>query len=516
MLIDQIKSALGTVEKIASQNGMELHGNRPQLTALCPFHNEHTPSFTIYTSNDKYFCFGCKAHGDAIDLLAHFRGRTVDTTFLRDLADELGIENKTDKYKTHRDILQQVSADYHTALFQNKTAKMYLRDRNIMPATAKEFQLGFADGMLHACKREELYDLGLIKQSEHGDYDFFRDRLIVPITVNNQVRGFGGRTLVDNDRKYINSPAHALFDKGRILFGLDKVKITDGTLVLVEGYFDVIGLWQAGYRNAVALMGTALTKYHLNEISGRQISRIVLALDSDNAGIKATWASAKVIAQYLPKMHINALLMPEGDSLYGMDPDEIVAQSQDLWGDLIEMAPPIWQVYVDFVMGYYRQVKRSEDRQKLLIKSMDFLSNLSGFMASEGKSYLAEETKLSLTILSELEAPRRKVTPQVTEEAPASTIPSLITNTLNTIARHPTAVEIVNENLKSVGLSPIGEIDFGKYWKNQDGVPAWAGNVEHPDEFIYENILRIRKKRLPGLMLKDQSLVAEWSTLVKL
>lgn len=502
-LVTRVKEALGPIQDIARSH-MTLTGNAGILKGLCPFHSEKTPSFVIYIEDQHYKCFGCDAYGDALDLVAHFRGRVVDISFLVELAEELGLEHIADKYAKQRKVLNEVADYWHTALFENDMAKRYLAERGIKPSTAKAFKLGFATGDLHQqMPSDELYDLGLIRKGNHGDYDFFRDRLMIPITVNNQVRGFGGRTLVQDNRKYINSLAHPLFNKRTILLGLDKAKMTDHTLVLVEGYFDVIALHQAGYTNTVGLMGTALTKDHLNALSGRNIERIVLAFDSDPAGIKATWVNARVIAQYMPTVHIAAILAPVGHPLYGLDPDEMINNDAGMWEHLVDNAHPVWQVYVDYLVKFFPRMK-SEGKQKALYKMLDFLNSLNAFMANEGKAYLAECSGIPLSIINSLEDTKPK-------------LPPIVTSTLKTVERYPQAVESVNQRLQKVGLSPIGELDFGKYWNQRNDFTAGAGNLEDLETSIFRNIIDIRKVRLPKLMNAGRTdLQTEWAKLLSL
>ena len=516
-LIAEIKSALGPLENIVSQ-----YESVSNHKCLCPFHNEKTASFQIYPDTDKYYCFGCHRNGDVIDFLAEVRHRTTDTDFLIELAEELGIERKDDKYAKHRKVLVNVAEFWHRCLFKSEEAKDYLNARGIKPSTAKKWQLGYAPGVLHKKNHSpELFDLGLVKEGKRGNYSFFRNRLVIPITINNQIHGFGGRALGDDKAKYVNSPQHPLFHKREILFGLDKATILDETLVIVEGYFDVITLHQAGFVNTVCVMGTALTKEQLNMVASRNIKRIVLAYDSDLAGAKATWTSAKIIAQYLPTVHIAAIFRPERDPLYGYDPDELVLQSPDLWKTLVEMAQPVWQVHIDYILSFFPNMK-SEQKQEALIRILGFTNSLNSFMASEAKKYLSEQSGYSLRVLSGIEptlTKRRGIEPKPAARPINTNVSPVIQTTLNAIDRYPRAADNVNERLKAAGLRPIGRMDFGRFWNNRNEISATAEKFEDPETAIWTNVILLRKERVPRLLNRDktnENLLQEWGRLMKL
>jgi DNA primase len=328
--------------------------------------------------------------------------------------------------------------------------------------------------------------------------------------------------LGDNKKfaKYINSPSHKLFNKSYILFGLDRVEINDGILVIVEGYFDVIGLWQAGYRNMIGLLGTALTKYHLNDLAKRRINKIIIALDSDEAGMEATWKSAHTIARYLPQVSISSLLLPEGEALHGMDPDEIVLENPKLWGYLLDVANPVWKDYIDIALVDFKN-KDSEYKQKKLIQILNFLNGLTAFMAAEGKKYLVQKSGYTLRVLNSLEVdkPKRTKVAQKEVEQEQPEVNKKVASTFVAVNRYKEATEIVNEQLKEAGLQPIGKIDFGQWWKNPpEGIETFAESLEHPEDTILNNIVQIRKDRLRELIKEDNGnkWLPEWERLMKI
>lgn len=532
-LIADLKQALGRIEDVAYENITDLKQSGRDLKGLCPFHTEKTPSFFIHVDSQRFKCYGCDAGGDVLDLIALLRGREVtDASFLSELAAELGIERPDDRYSKHKKVLKTLAKYYHAELMgRGKDGQKYLCNRRINRETATAWQLGYAAGDLHEMglwdERENyaiLHDLGILQEGHRGDYCFFEDRLMIPITVNGQCRGFGGRTLVDDKRKYLNSAKHFIFDKSSILFGLDKTEIRDGTLVIVEGYFDVIAPWQYGFRNHVAPMGTALTKSHLGQISGRRIDRIVLAFDSDPAGLNATWKSIKTISQYLPQVQIDVILIPEEDSVFGgWDPDEIVALDEgQAWGYMIEEAPPAWRAYLDYVTPLINDLPR-KDRQSGLIRVLSFLNHFNAYIQNEALNYMSEKTDVSLSLLQNLKelTPKKRTKKNTDDEDEADdgpSVPQIVTSTLGAIERYPEAVDKVNHQLIEMGLQPIGDIDFGRFWKkDRDQLSAPAESLVDPQDSIFRNIIAIRKQRVPKLIKDGKTeLMNEWARITRI
>ena len=279
--------------------------------ACCPFHNEKTPSFVVNPARQTWHCFGaCAEGGDLFTFAQRLHGWDFKEA-LHELAIEAGVElrQQTPEQKTEndrldrlRDIVATASDIFHKKLYHSDADPVlhYVREtRGLSDDTVKSFQLGFApeswDFMLRALRDlgyrdDDIADVGLAVRNETGRvYDRFRNRLMIPIRdERGRVVGFGGRALQsDEGAKYINSPQSALFDKSRLLFGLDRGRaaIRDrGTAVIVEGYMDVIQAHQAGFLNVVAQMGTAMTERQIRLITPRYANRIVLALDSDEAG----------------------------------------------------------------------------------------------------------------------------------------------------------------------------------------------------------------------------------------
>lgn len=269
---------------------------------LCPFHKEKTPSFTVSTEKQIYYCFGCHEGGNAVHFLSKYDHLSFQEA-LESLADQLGIKMRSRSGGKRIPILEALSklADYyHGNLMKSQAARDYLAKRGINEKTVDEFNLGYSEKVSYTqefAKRlgvplDLLFSIGLFKMRNNGIYDIFRGRIVVPILdVNNKVIGFGGRGLEsDVLPKYLNSPESGVFSKRSVLYGLDKARkhIADrDEALIVEGYFDLISLHQAGVRNVVATLGTSITEEQVSKLRN-YTERITLMLDGDEAGVKST------------------------------------------------------------------------------------------------------------------------------------------------------------------------------------------------------------------------------------
>lgn len=343
--------------------------------ACCPFHNEKTPSFIVDSTRQTWRCFGACAEGG--DLFT-FAQKTHGWDFkeaLRELANEAGVQlraqtpeqkNRDDRRELLRGIVASAVEFYQRQLRREAAAgvRRYLQEqRGLQPETIQAFQLGYApeswDFMLRSLRElghndDDIVEVGLAVRNEGGRvYDRFRHRLIFPIRDDRgRPVGFGGRALDPNENaKYINSPQSAIFDKSRLLYGLDMGKAAirePGTAVIVEGYMDVIQAHQAGFANVVAQMGTALTEPQLGLVAPRFANRVVLALDTDAAGQNAARRSLEVAREALAKDYAGRLSIDIGilQVPAGKDPDDYLRESPEGWTGLVEEA----QAVPDFVI----------------------------------------------------------------------------------------------------------------------------------------------------------------------
>ena len=312
------------------------------LTGLCPFHEEKTPSFSVNRERGFYYCFGCGAHGTAIGfLMAHERLPFLEAVGV--LAEEVGLELPAQEHDADqqrrqaqvlalRDALKRAAAWFEAQLARSREARAYLQGRALPMTQLGSFCLGFAPqggGLVQQLQAEgftvaQLLEAGLARQGGDGRcYDLFRNRLMFPIhDERGQLVGFGGRVLeaagAAAQPKYLNTPETPLFHKGQCLYGLWQGR-SAGRLVLVEGYMDVLALVGRGLPGAVATLGTALGARQAALLS-RYGTELVLCFDGDEAGRRAARRAALVLAPHLGvRQRIGVVLLPSGD-----DPDSLV------------------------------------------------------------------------------------------------------------------------------------------------------------------------------------------------
>jgi len=315
------------------------------LLGLCPFHNEKSPSFTVSPTKQFYHCFGCGAHGTAIKFLMEHTAASFPEA-VRTLANSVGmavpeerfsprrraeVARQREEASRHTQVLEAALAHYQQQLRQAPQAVRYLRQRGLDGDIASRFGLGWAgtdrQGLAQVFARYDestLVETGLVIESEDGRrYDRFRERVMFPIrNTRGALIGFGGRIIGPGEPKYLNSPETALFSKGNELYGLWESRQairSDGHVIVVEGYMDVVGLAQLGIGNAVATLGTATTATHVQKLL-RASDRIVFSFDGDVAGRRAAWRALQACLPLLrDDVTIRFLFLPDAH-----DPDSYV------------------------------------------------------------------------------------------------------------------------------------------------------------------------------------------------
>jgi DNA primase len=377
---DEIKDRLDIVDLVSES--VELRRAGKNYTGFCPFHhNVNTPSFVVFPDTQTWKCFGeCDSGGDIFSFTMKKEGWDFAEA-LKNLADRAGIvlkpltpqaiEEKEEDERL-RNLLEEAVVYYRHNMLNTeggKAALAYLEKRSLTPETIEAFGLGYASNSWDAAVSyfqskdytlQDLKDAGMVSDRDDGGvYDRFRHRLMIPIRDRNgKMAGFGARVLNPDDvPKYLNSPQTQLFDKSRLLYGLDlarKAIREEDEVVIVEGYMGVIGPYQHGFRNIVAQMGTALTEFQLRMLK-KYAERFIIAMDSDLAGQKATLRGLEIAREALDrtpdlvfdargllrhegrlKADIRVLTLPEG-----MDPDDVVNHNPEQWADLIDKARPV-------------------------------------------------------------------------------------------------------------------------------------------------------------------------------
>jgi len=352
--IDELLTRTDVVEVI--ERRVELKRAGSEFQARCPFHEEKTPSFTVSPSKQFYHCFGCGAHGSAIGFLMQYEGlEFVDA--IEELAKNAGLEvPRTESGEQRKPraelygLLEKTADFFQEQLRGHEAAIGYLKSRGLSGEICRDFGVGYAPDSWDALQQHLGGDekglalmqrAGLLSQGKGKAYDKFRDRIMFPIQDRRgRVIAFGGRILDGDGPKYLNSPETELFHKGRELYGLYLARRRVGrldTIIVVEGYTDVVALAQAGLRNVVATLGTATTPNHA-ELLFRAAETVIYCFDGDEAGRKAAW---RALEATLPKLReglqARFLFLPDGE-----DPDSLIRnKGKDTFDNLLQQAQPL-------------------------------------------------------------------------------------------------------------------------------------------------------------------------------
>ena len=317
-IIEEVRMKNDIVDVISQYVKLTRKGS--SYFGLCPFHNEKTPSFSVTPSKQMYYCFGCGAGGNVFTFVMEYENYSFGEA-LSHLADRAGVQlpkieyskeakAKAEKRSTLLEINKLAAQYFYYQLRREngRSAYAYLTGRGLSEETIRKFGLGYSDKYsddLYKYLKGKNYSDELLRESglfnvdeRHGMYDKFWNRVIFPIMdVNNRVIGFGGRVMGDGKPKYLNSPETQIFDKSRNLYGLNVARTTrKNYLILCEGYMDVISMHQAGFTNAVASLGTALTSGHASLVK-RYTQEVLLLYDSDEAGIRAALRAIPILKE---------------------------------------------------------------------------------------------------------------------------------------------------------------------------------------------------------------------------
>lgn len=315
-LVEEVRERNDIVDVISGYVKLQRKGS--SYFGLCPFHNEKSPSFSVSPGKQMYYCFGCGAGGNVFTFLMEYENYTFPEA-MKILAERAGValpereysqeERKQQDLRTQILELNKMAAKYFYYQLRSENGKQamdYLKGRQLTDETIKSFGLGFANKYSNDLYRymkqkgvsdELLKESGLMNVDEkQGMYDKFWNRVIFPIMdANSRVIGFGGRVMGDGKPKYLNSPETKVFDKSRNLYGLNVARTSrKKNLLVCEGYMDVISLHQAGFKNAVASLGTALTTQHAGLLK-RYTDEVILTYDSDEAGTRAALRAIPIV-----------------------------------------------------------------------------------------------------------------------------------------------------------------------------------------------------------------------------
>ena len=385
--IERLKAQTDIVDVVGHYLPLKKSG--ANFVCVCPFHDDKNPSMSVSPSRGIFHCFSCKAGGDAIKFVMDYE----KLSYPEAVEKIAGLQNFTLNYvrggepaKENKHILENANAFYRSLLYKTPAAVEYLYSRGITDELIDKFELGFAPESAQTIRLlqndqiepKEALEVGIVKQNENGIYASFINRITFPIyTHAGRLVGFGGRTISGNPAKYVNSPQSAVFDKSTLFYGYHLAKreiFTKNQIIITEGYMDVIMLHKAGFNNAVAVLGTALTTKHLPLLKRGEIS-VILCFDGDEAGINAATKSALLLAQ---NEIDGSVVIIEG----GADPaDMVVAGKIEYLRQIFESGTEIGEFYIRHLASGF-DLSRPVQKQKALEAIQAFTSSLKPVVAN--------------------------------------------------------------------------------------------------------------------------------------
>jgi DNA primase len=532
-IIDEVKSRCDIVSTISQY--IEVKQSGANYKGLCPFHGEKTPSFYINTSKQIYKCFGCGEGGDVINFVMKMENLDfMDAVKL--LAKRYGIEINTnmdeeskirmEKIKRFQDIHIEAARFYFANLLSGKNyGYEYLRKRGLDDKIIKKFGLGYSLASWNSLMdyliskgntKEELIECGLITYKEEGNktYDKFRNRVMFPIfDYRGNVIGFGGRVLDDSLPKYLNSPDTLIFNKRQNLYGLNfaRKEITDKTVVLVEGYMDLISLYQYGIKNVVATLGTALTEQQ-GMLIKRYAETAIISYDSDEAGIKATLRAIEI----LNKLDISVKILDLNKS---KDPDEFIRKyGLNEYKKAMDTSVHQIKYKIDNLKRSFN-MQKDEDRVKFAKEASKIIKDLKSAVEIDYYTkYLSNQIDISVESIKrevygksydKLQSKKYNKFDKNKKEDKVIEKPKTIINGEKFVEENLIKIMIENKNLRDIVLLKVDENDFSLndskeilnyIIKNQelDKIPI--------DKIKSSNISEEYLKELQSISLKNMNL----------
>jgi len=567
-VVDEIKSRIDIVDLVSESVKLRKAGK--SYSGFCPFHtNSRTPAFAVFPDSGTWRCFGqCNEGGDIFKYVMKKEGCDFAQA-LQILAQRAGVELEArtpqkeaeDQYEVRlHGLLEEAVTYYRHQLLQTpagQPALEYLKKRGLTLETMELFGLGFAPpGWENVCKylaskgfsAKELLEAGMASERQSGDgvHDRFRNRITFPIRdANGQMAGFGGRILDPNDTpKFLNSPQTVLFDKGRLLYGLDaarKAIRAKDQVVIVEGYLDVIVLHQCGFNNTVSPMGTALTEDQLRHLK-KFTRRLVLALDADAAGQKATLRGLEIareamdhseeavfdsrgLLRYEARLQADVRVTTIPD---GMDPDEVALRDPQEWLHIVEAAKPIvLHVMETLVSG--RNLEDPKVKREVAAQVLPLIEDVPDGVEREAlRQRLARTLRLDERVLAGLAPipagarrgpsaartqPRQRP-PAVSEMVGAQeSLPrSLEAHILFILTRKPEMSYSLDRALQHAGLSRVTPGDF-EYSDHQLLIRLVHQSLDQddhePERFISENMTPILKDLIESFKIPENKELTE-------
>ncbi|EAU00898.1 MULTISPECIES: DNA primase [Campylobacter] len=485
--IQKLKDQIDIVDIISHYIPVRKMG--ANFKCVCPFHDDRNPSMSISQSKQIFHCFACKAGGDAIKFVMDYE----KLNYVEAIEKIAQISNFSLEYTSERNfapkenkhILENVNAFYRSAFYKNDEAVRYIYSRGINDAMIERFELGWAGDSAQTIRLlenekiepSEALEVGIVKQNERGIYASFISRITFPIyNHTGRLVGFGGRTISNNPAKYVNSPQSAVFDKSKLLYGyhLAKQKIFEKKqIIITEGYLDVIMLHFAGFTNAVAVLGTALTEKHLPLLKRDDIS-VVLCFDGDVAGINAAIKSSHLLS--LNEIDGSVVIIAGGADPADMVFAGRIKELEELFASGVELG----EFYIRQIAKNY-DLTRPVQKQKCLEEIETYTKNLKNIVASSYAPLVASLLGIDMNSFSLGGA--RAQNPQPNSQ---NFINRPIARTQKDILEISILKSMLfNENFAAIVLDTIDE----KYFlHHKEGFRAILSNSSESDEILLREI----------------------------
>lgn len=401
--IEQLKQIINIVDVVS--NYIELRRAGANYIANCPFHNEKTPSFVVSPAKGYFKCYGCGVGGDSISFVM----QKENIEFYEAIEQLASMYNFTLSYtntkqtrdSSYESLLEKIAKYYQKQLNSNQSVLKYLDDRGITSQSIEKFAIGFSgdnNDFINFLNQnqmpfDKLVEIGIIGKGNYGYFAKFHSRIMFPIySQSNKIIGFGGRVLSGNIAKYINSQQSRIFNKSRILYGYNFAKesiFRDKKIIVTEGYIDVIMLSQAGFSNAVATLGTALTKEHIPLLS-KSGGDILLCYDGDNAGINAAFKASLLLSN---KSGGVVLFKDNKDPA-----DMVLENKKEELINLFNNPIPFIEFIIEHIANKF-DLKIPLQKEKALNEILEFYKTLSPILQDEYRLFIANRLKIAPYLL---------------------------------------------------------------------------------------------------------------------
>ena len=396
--IENLKNHIDVVDTISQF--LQLKKSGANFKACCPFHGESTPSFVVSPAKQIYHCFGCGVGGDSIKFVMEYEKLSYPEAVekLASMNNFTLVYDDTQQKKQDTRAIEEINKYYQKNFTSNKIAKDYIKSRGIYESSIEKFEIGYAPSSQETINYlksnflnlADAKELGIIDSGANGLYARFIERITFPIySLNGSLVGFGGRTITGHNAKYVNSPQTKIFNKSTLLYSynLSKDKIYKRKeIIITEGYLDVIMLHQAGFDNAVATLGTALTKEHL-PILKRGEPKVIVAYDGDNAGLNAAFKASQLMAHN--DFEGGVIIFEKG-----FDPADMVKDGKiEELNKIFSKPKPFIPFAIDHIISQF-DLNIPQNKQKALQDVNEFLNTLNPIFHDEYKRYIAQKLNI--------------------------------------------------------------------------------------------------------------------------